>query len=377
MKQLLYILQFIWSAGINLVFRTLPSYLVTYVPSAFLIGMVHTAYSISRLLSTPCGMGSDKFGKRRTMLTIFIALPFIALAFTISNSVWHFALMFFIVGLLANFYYSSSNALITIFFKKRLQSLFSMEAMYQLGFMVGPVLGGFLTLQYGIETAFYTWAGLGVIGIILSAILFRKKEQPPEKKKYSGFWDSLKKNKLSFFVFLFIGGGLTGFMEAIQILGLPLYATSLGMTIYEVGILFGISSAISFVGFLYLGRKLDKMKKETSLTFSIILMSAPFFLFALFQDIITLAILSGVFTLGRAGGLNIARAFMSDNTAASSRAGSMAFVDTLLFIGRIVGPIFGGLVIDFINIPFLFFTSGIISAASLILVAIYVVYKRI
>ena len=371
MRGILYIIQFIWSSGFNLLFRILPSYLATYVPSAFQIGMVQTAYSVSRLLNIPCGMVSDRFGKRRTMFLAFFILPFLALAFTISRSVWHFALMFFLVGILANFYYSSTNALITIFFRRKVESLFRMEAMYQLGFMVGPVVGGFLTLQYGIEAAFYTWAGLGIAGLVLSSLILRRREQTGEKKRLSGFWSTVKENKLSFLVFLLIGGGLTGFMEALQILGVPLYATSLGMNIYEVGVLFGIASAISFVGLFILGKKLEDLKKEASMVIGLVLMGVPFFLFVLFQDIIMLAILNGVFTWGRAGCLNIARGFMSENTNPAQRAGGIALVDTLLFIGRIIGPIFVGLVIDFISIPFLFTAGGVISLLSILVVGVY------
>lgn len=371
MRRLLYLIQFIYSCGFNLLYRTLPTYLATYVSSAFQISLVQTAHSVVRLFNIPCGAVADRVGKRKTLFLVFFFLPFVALTFTISRSVWHFTLMFMVIGLLANFYYSSTNALVTIFFQKRVESLFKLEAMYQLGLMAGPVIGGFLTLQYGIEAAFYTWAGLGVVGLVLSSLFLRKSEQPVQEKKLGSVWDGIKGNKPAFLLFLSVGGFITGLMEAFHILGIPLYGSSLGMTIYEVGLIFGISSVISFFGFFLLGKQLDKIRKEASLVIGLVLMAVPFLLFALFQDILMLAVLSGIFTLGRAGGLNIARAFVSDSVDQRYRASGIATVDTSLFLGRIAGPLIGGLIIDFINIPFMFMTAGAVSLAGILVVAVY------
>lgn len=371
MKSVLYFIQLIYSTGFNLLYRILPSYLSTYVASAFQIGFVHTAYSVTRLLNVPCGMLSDKMGKRRTLFFTFFFLPFIALAFTVSRSLWHFTSMFILIGLLANFYYSSLNALVTIFFKRKVESLFRLEAMYQLGFVIGPIVGGFLTLQYGIEAAFYTWALLGVGGLVLSSLIFKEKELATAKKKYRGLWAGLKVHKLAFLVFLIAGGIFTGFLDSVRDLGIPLYGTSLGMSIYEVGLLFGISSIVSFVGFFLLGKKLEKVKREPSLIITLLLMTVPFFLFALFQDILSLAVLAGVFTLGRAGGLNIARAFVSDNISVGARASGIALIDTMYYVGRVTGPLYAGALIDLVSIPFLFFTGGVIPLAGVALVAVY------
>jgi MFS family permease len=284
--------------------------------------------------------------------------------------------MFILMGILSNFYYASLNALVTIFFKRKVESLFRLEAMYQLGFMIGPIVGGFLTLQYGIEIAFYTWAGLGIAGLVLSSFILRKRELATDKKRYGGLWSEMRKRKLAFFIFLLIGGVITGLLDSIRDLGVPLYATGLGMNIYEVGLLFGISSVISFVGFFLLGKKLEKVNKNASLIATMVLMAVPFFMFALFQDILTLAVLTGVFTLGRAGGLNIARAFVSDNVSIGTRASGIALIDSVYYIGRVTGPLYAGAVIDIASIPFVFFTGGVVSLAGIGIVAAYWALRR-
>lgn len=228
-----------------------------------------------------------------------------------------------------------------------------------------------MTLQYGIEAAFYTWAAWGVIGLALSSFIFRGEGPAGEEGVYKNLWSGLKVKKAAFLVFLLVGGFFTGFVDSVRDLALPLYATGLGMDICRVGLILGFSALISVAGFFLTGRGLEKRGREGSLILSLVLVALPFFLFSFFRDIVSLVVLAGVFILGRAGGLNIGRAFASDRTGSGGRAGGMVFIDTSFYMGRIAGPLFAGLVIDTVSIPFLFFTGGAVTLAVVVLVGIY------
>ena len=375
--KIVYLLQFIWSAGFNLVSRILPSYFAT-IASASQIGIIYSIYSGAKFFNIPSGWFADKIGKARTLFLTFFILPFIVILFTISESIYFFALMFFIIGLLGNFYYSSSISIITILHKKNTESLFKLESMYQLGVVIGPITGGILTLRYGIETAFYTWAGLGIMGFILSFFLLKKEKsiqaesKKPNLKQLSS---QLGSKKSDFLVFLIIGGFLTGLFEAIIGLSLPLYASELGFDISQVGIIIGAAALLSIIGLLFLGKKLENIKKEYSLFLTTFLIGFSILALAVIQSMLGIILLVTIFTIGRAGGLNIARSFVSENMDENIRATGMAINDNIQHAGRMIGPLLAGFLIDFTNIQACFLATAGISILGIIFLIGYKIKK--
>jgi MFS family permease len=374
------LLQVVWSTGFNLVSRILPSFFVT-VASATQISLIYSIYAGTKFLAIPCGWVSDKIGKVKTLFLVFLALPLLVISFTISKSVFFFALMFFLIGILGNFYYSSINAVITIFFnRKKTESLFKLESMYQLGATLGPIMGGFLTLRYGIDKAFYTWAGLSVLGLILSTFLFKK--EPPETKKtekpsLKQLFSQLGEKKFDFIILLIVGSFLTGLFESMVTLALPLYTTKIGFDISKVGLIIGLGSLLSIFGLLFLGRKLEKIKKDYSLIFTTFLIGVSTFILIFVHHLLGIILLLGIFTMGRAGGLNITRSFISENLGENIRATGMSISDTVQYIARFVGPPLAGILIDKINIQASFISISAIAALGIILLIFYIRFRRI
>ena len=373
MKNIPYLLQFIWSGGFNLVSRILPSYFAT-VASASQISAVYSIYAAAKFFAMPCGWVSDRIGKIRALIIAFLILPLVALSFTISKSIFFFALMFFVVGILGNFYYSSINALITIFFKKKIEALFRLESMYQLGAVFGPIAGGFLTLRYGVETAFYTWAGLGILGLILSSFLLRKEkisQQEIKKPNLKQLLFQLGNKKFDFIVFLIAGSFLTGLFESMITLSFPLYASKIGFDISKVGLILGIGSLISIFGLIFLGRKIEVMRKDNLLILTTGLVGISIFAAIFIHSLIGISLLLGVFTIGRAGGLNITRSFISENIGENIRATGMSISDTAQYIARIIGPLIAGFLIDLISIEASFIFISIAAIIGVILMLFY------
>ena len=367
--KILYLLHFIWSFGKNLVFKILPSYFAS-VASASQIGMIYSVSSAAKFFSIPAGWFADKIGKARALFLVFLILPPIAVLFTISDSVFFFTLMFFVIALLGNFYIPSIVSIITTFNEKNTESLFKLESVWQLGAVFGPIIGGLLTLRCGIETAFYVWAGLGVIGLILSSFLLRKEKlvnREVKKPNLKQLLSQLKDKKGDFLVFLMTGGFLIGLFETMIGLSLPLYATKLGFNIFQVGIIIGGASLLSALGLFLLGKKMESIKSSYSLILAISLIGASVLIIIFVQNMIGIILLLGAFIIGRAGGVNIARSFISKNLSENIRATGMAISDNVRHIGKFAGPLIAGLLIDLIDIRasfifvFVMATLGVIS----------------
>jgi MFS family permease len=377
MKKILYPMYFIWSTGFNMVYRLLPAYLTRFTSSAVQIGTVNSAYSLAKALSLPCGMAVDRIGKVRSLFMVLFFLPFIAISLSLFTQVWQFAVAFFIVGLLANFYYTAANAIVGMF-KGRTESFFRLEAVYQLGFVVGPFVGGFLMLNYGGYAAFYTWTALSLIGLLLSVKLLRTKDKPAEKdgKKKIGLREIAKTMKGKLFIFLAIGGFLPGMLLSMKDLVIPLYAVKLGMNIYIVGVILAISSIVSVVALPLLGKRLEDKKKERAIALGLVFMALGFLAMNFATDFIIIGLLTGLFMVGRNVGLNITRSFIASHLEEKQIATGMSLVETTQFAGAIAGPIIAALLIDFVSFQSVFYLIGTASLIGAVIMFTFSLGKK-
>ena len=198
--------------------------------------------------------------------------------------------------------------------------------------------------------------------------LIEKKTENPSLKQ---LLSQLGNKKFDFLVFLTTGGFLTGLFEGMIGLSLPLYLSKLGFNISEVGIIIGLASLLSILGLLFLGKKPEDVKKDYALIFTTFLIGFSVFAIIFIQSMVGIILLIAVFTIGRAGGLNIARSFISENLSKNIRATGMAIVGNTQHIGRIAGPFFAGLLIDFVNIKVSFIFIFIVAAFGIISLIIH------
>jgi MFS family permease len=368
-KNIPYLLQGLWSTGFNIVSKVFPSFFAS-VASASQISIIYSLYASAKFLAIPCGYISDTLGKGRTLFYVFLVLPIIALMFTVSNSILFFALMYFIVGVLGNFYYSSINSLVTVFNKEKTKALFRLESFYQIGAFIGPIIGGIVFFKYGgMQMALYAWGILGVVGFLLAYFLRNENAAKIKKENNPSFKKLLKElgsNKWNFLFYLIIGAFLTGFFEAVISLAVPLYLTSIDFNIANVGIVVGFGSLLSVVGLLGLGKTMDKMGHRNSLIITSFFVAISSIFFILTQNIAILIVLFGLFTIGRAGGLNITRAFVSTNIAEELRATGMSIGDTFQHLAKVIGPLITGLLIDYNGTAFPFIVCSILALIAVI-----------
>jgi len=167
----------------------------------------------------------------------------------------------FVAGIVVNLI-EIASATVAAGLKAKTTSLFRLESMYQVGVVAGPIIGGFLTLHWGMEAALATWAVLNIIGIVATSkirpSLFRRKFS-------GGVFDAIKSRKGEFILVMAIGSFVVGFLQAIQELAFPLFMNSLGFDISLVGIVIGGASLITFVVLLYAGKKFEGRSPYASL----------------------------------------------------------------------------------------------------------------
>jgi len=372
--KILYGLYAVFSTGFNLVWKILPAFLAAFL-GAFDISLIFTAFYASRVFIIPIGMTSDKIGAVKSIrlsfsLTILMILGFLFFFGVKSLTGWIvFAL---VAGVIVNLIEIAASA-IAAREKKKTKALFGLESMYQVGVVLGPILGGLLASAFGMEAALLTWAVLNIFGIFTTSKLNIKTEK--KERASSGLLSAIKEKKFLFVMVLLVGSFLVGFLQAMQELVLPLFAKEIGFDIAQIGLIIGLASLITIFGLLVIGKKVDRLPRfHLLLIFFLLMLSFPLIV-PIFNDFITLTIIGGIFLIGRASNLNISRGFFSEFSD-KYKATAIGIGETVYYLSRSVGSASTGLLIKDVGYTGTLFSMVLVTLVAIIGSVVLIVYSR-
>ncbi len=370
----LYGLYAIFSTGFNLVWKILPAFLAAFL-GAFDISLIFTAFFASRVLIIPIGMTSDKIGPVKSIGLSFSLMVLMILSFLFFFGVKSLAgwIVFALVaGVIVNLIEIAAAAIASRE-KKKTKALFGLESMYQVGVVLGPILGGLLAASFGMEAALLTWAVLNILGIFTTSKLSVETEK--KERLSGGLLLAIKEKKFLFLMVLLVGSFLTGFLQSMQELVLPLFAKQIGFDIAQIGLMIGLGSVITIFGLLFIGKKVDSLHRFRMLfVFFLLMLSFPLII-SVFNDFLTLTIMGGIFLIGRASNLNISRGFFSEFSD-KYKATAIGIGETVYYFSRSVGSVSTGLLIkDFGYIGTLVSMVGV-TVLGLAGVLILIVYSK-
>jgi MFS transporter, DHA1 family, tetracycline resistance protein len=175
---------FIDLLGFSLILPLLPYYAETFKANAFVTGLLVASYAVAQLIGAPIlGRLSDRFGRRPLLLVSIFGtfLGFLLLGF--AGALW----MLFTARIIDGFTggnLSIAQAYITDVtdVKDRSKGLGLIGAAFGLGFIIGPVTGGFLS-KWGYDVPAFAAAAMSFLNLIL--IYFWLPESLSKEKRSS------------------------------------------------------------------------------------------------------------------------------------------------------------------------------------------------
>ncbi len=172
--------------GFGIVLPLLPTYAKDLGANPFMIGLIAAIFSIMQFIFSPlwCKL-SDKIGRRPVMLiSIFIT----AVSYLVFSQASTIALLIFARGLsgIGSANIAAAQAYITDVTdsKSRSGAMGMMGAAFGLGFIIGPLIGGMLKHNYGIQMVGYVSSALISIDFILAVFLLPESNKLAEKIKF-------------------------------------------------------------------------------------------------------------------------------------------------------------------------------------------------
>ena len=349
---IIFIIVFIDLLGFSLILPLLPFYAEEFGATPTQIGLLVASYAAAQLVGAPLlGRLSDRFGRRPVLvLSIFGTLVgFLMLGF--ANSLW----MLFASRLLDGFTggnISVAQAYITDITdeKSRARGLGLLGAAFGLGFIIGPAVGGTLSV-YGYALPAFIAAGfslLALLGVIFmlpeslsESVRAELAKRRTEEYRLRNFWNTLTRPRVGplLNIRFFYGLAFSTFQTIFPLYALyrlDLNAQATGYVLTYVGVL------VVFVQGYMVGRLADRYRDRSLIFVSLVVMTFSLFAWAATPSLVILLIVLAPLAFA-AGILNtILNTSLSKSVYPEEVGGTLGISASLESLTRVISPSAGG-----------------------------------
>jgi len=333
------------------------------------LGIIFSGFSLSKIIATPfIGLTSDKKGKKKVLLIGSLIYSFIPFAYLYTDTIHALLIVRLVHGFAAAFMTPIIIAYLGEISPKgkegRYMALLNLPLF--LGAAIGPLLGGFL-IDIEAKYLFYLMEIFFLITLIM-VLLYPDIEERniPFAQNYS-ISQPLKDHKtLSLIIF----GFLNSLSRSLIISFVPILAyTSLNMNGYQIGIIFSLSTAVSFLLQYPLGIVSDRFSKIRLILLGSLVYTSALFLIPSSRLFWDLLLLNLVFNVGNALTAPASMGFAAVIGKDLGVGTIVGLVDTAMGIGAIAGPIIAGAIIDLYSIDLAFYLIGLINIVGIIVIS--------
>ncbi|GIK62189.1 MAG: MFS transporter [Ignavibacteriota bacterium] len=368
---LIFLTVFIDLLGFGILIPILPSFATKILGvDETAIGIAIAIYSFVQFLFNPIlGKYSDKYGRKPviTVCLLLNATGYVIFAFT------HSFIMLLISRVVAGIGGSSiavAQAYIADVTTKenRSKGMGLIGSAFGLGFVFGPLIGGFLS-EYGYMVTGFVAGGFSLAAFIVTTILLpeslTKRTEPISETE-------VKKRKLLdviaikkvfhepsraifislFFILIFSFANIYG---TFALLGLQVY----GFSDMQNGLLFGIIGLVSAIVQGGMIGYIDKMlTKINILRIGSLIICIGLGLIPYGGNFLGLALISGFLSIGTGMLQPTLLSLISDVTPDNEQGITLGVNQSLAALARVAGPLWGGFAFEFLGYQFPFLTGA-------------------
>jgi len=309
------------------------------------IGWIVMASTIPGILiSYPAGALSDILGSRRLLLAslvVFATAPFLYLL--VHTAAQLMAVRFYHGFATAIFGTVTNAAIAGRYTTERAARLSTFSSVTIVGRSIAPFLGGTLISLASFDAVYIACAISGVLALGTGLLLPGDPPAPTDRTKQPPFWTSLTSVLRDRSIML------VSLVEAAQYLVfgaieafLALYAASLGIPAWEIGVILGVQLVSIVFAKPLMGKLSDQVGRRRVILPGLVIGAASVVLMPFVSSFIGLSVLSLAFGIGFATVTSSTSALVADLTRNGRYGSSMGVLRTVMDIGQSIGPVLTG-----------------------------------
>lgn len=356
-KFLIFLIVFVNFLGYGIVFPILPLLTVEYGGDPIISGVLIAIFSLMQVISMPIlGRLSDRYGRRPLLLFSLWGTVVSFAMMGLTHSIFWLLVARIIDGISGGNISIASAYIADITDKKdRAGGMGVLAAGISLGFIIGPLWGGFFS-GISLSAPFIAATILTIISVILTQFFLpeslSKKEFIYEKKhfQFSQVWNNIFHTKMFIFymMFMLIFWAQSGVFTTISLFGKDVLNLSVG----KVSLIFAFGGILSAViqGF-GIGKVVKIVGEEKLLIISSVIAVAGFSVMSYSHTAILLVFGMIVLSVGNSYITPVVQSLVSERSSAHEQGGVMGIMQSYGSVGRIFGPITAGFIYEKVS-PF-------------------------
>lgn len=343
--------------GFGLIIPLLPYYAREFGATDLMIGFLSTVYPLGQIFASPfIGRMSDKFGRKKALLLsvggTFASLLVLGFAKSLS-------LIFLsrLVDGLTGGNITVAQSYISDFTdeKSRSKSLGMIGAAFGLGFILGPAFGGFLS-RWGFSTSAFFAAGLSFMNILNILLLLPDSKPVEDPKKVPYTFQELKRTFSDVKVFsllftkLFYSLGFTTFESSFALFAMRRLNLSLSQTSF---VLTYIGIVIVFTQGFLVGKLTKKFSEHVLIKHLTPLTALLLALYSFSSNVESLILfLTPLSIFSALLGISIT-SLTTKSVSKEKVGGTLGIFNSIDGMTRIVAPLFGATLIQYLGAKYL------------------------
>ena len=365
---------FIDVTGFGIVIPLLPFYTAVFQAGSTALGVLVASFALMQVIFSPIlGRLSDKVGRRPVLLLSILTSVASFLLFALANSFLMLLFSRIVAGLATEVSVAQAYISDITSEKERAKGMGRVGAAQAAGFIVGPSLGGMLSL-YGFSAAGYAASILALINLFFAFFFL------PESKKYRkasvesgqgfnvlrGVTQLVSKPLMSFLltILFLMSFAFSAFPVIMPLLAITFFGfTSSNMSVFFV--YFGVVQIV-FQGFI-MGRLTNKIDEEKLIAWGSFMMAVSIFLMAVFPNLPIFVILSTLMGSGIGIVQTSIPSYISKKTVEDERGSALGVMQSISSIARVPGPLIGGFVYELAGVVSPFFLSAFLMMVATVL----------
>jgi DHA1 family tetracycline resistance protein-like MFS transporter len=359
---------FIDMIGFGMVIPVLPFHPEIVGAGALALGLLIGSFSLMQFIFSPLlGRLSDKVGRRPVMLLSILSSVISFILFALANSFLLLLLSRITTGMATESAVAQAYISDITTEKERAKGMGKVGAAHGAGFIIGPAIGGFLSI-YGLSTLGFVAAALTGVNLLFAFFFLPESNVNVNSSTQTsvnsdGYWRRLASaltKPLIGAVFIIL------FVTTFAFSAIPVIVPLLGIAFFSFAEL-EMSYFFMYIGVVQIvlqgvliGRLTRRWGEENLMVFGSLLMAFGMLFMPLFPSIVVFfgsitLISSGIGTLN-----TVLPSFISKRTPADEQEGMLGVAQSVGSIARIPGPLVGGIVAEFAGLNAAFILSTVI-----------------